>query len=161
MIHRSMLPATMFCALLVPTCSRITDHQERQGVSGPNATNDQSAGVESEGSIRTKTTELEANQKSAQVQAEFTKLRDEFRQKITTGLTDLDHRVELLERKARSSVGNAKNEVEMGLAHIRADRLAFTNDYKSLDSATSANWDATKARLDKEWLALSNLVDHS
>jgi hypothetical protein len=161
MIHRSMLTATMFCALLMLTCSRVTDHQERQGVSGPSATNDQSAGVDSEGSIRAKTAELEASQKSAQVQTDFTRLRDEFRQKITTDLTDLDHRIVLLERKARNSVGNAKNEVEMGLTQIRADRLAFTNDYKSLDSATSANWDATKARLDKEWLALSNLVDHS
>jgi len=161
MIHHSMLTATMFYALLMPACGRMTDHQERQGVSGPSATNDQSAGVDSESSIKAKTAELETNQKSAQVQADFTKLRDEFRQKITTGLTDLDHRVELLERKARNSVGNAKNEVEMGLTQIRADRFTFTNDYKSLDSATSANWDATKARLDKEWLALSNLVDHS
>jgi len=85
MIQSSMLTATMFCALLMPACGRMTDHQERQGASGLSATNDQSAGVESEGSIRTKTTELEANQKSAQVQAEFTKLRDEFRQKIAAG----------------------------------------------------------------------------
>ena len=145
----------------MPTCSRITDHQERQGFSGPSATNDQSAGVDSESSLKAKAAELEANHKSAQAQVDFTKLRDEFRQKITTGLADLDHRVELLERKARNSVGNAKNEVEMGLTQIRADRFTFTNDYKSLDSATSANWDATKARLDKEWQALSTLVDHS
>jgi len=159
MIHHSILITTIFCALLTPTCDR-TDHRERQSVSGPSATNDQSAGVDSEGSLKAKIAELES-QKSAQAQADFAKLRDEFRQKVTIGLTDLDHRVILLERKARSSVGNAKNEVETGLTQIRADRFTFTNDYKSIDSATSANWDATKARLDKEWLALSNLVDHS
>jgi hypothetical protein len=161
MIYRTMLTATMSCTLLMPACSKMTDHQERQGFSGPSAMNDQSAGVETEGSAKSKAAELVTNQQSAQVQADFTKLRDDFRQKITSGLTDLDHRVVLLERKARNSVGNAKNEVEMGLTQIRADRLTFTNDYKSVDSATSANWDATKARLDKEWLALSSLVDHS
>jgi len=66
-----------------------------------------------------------------------------------------------LESKARNSVGKAKIEVELALTQIRADRFTFTNDSKSIETATSVNWDATKARLDKEWLALSNLVDHS
>jgi hypothetical protein len=33
------------------------------------------------------------------------------------------------------------------------------NDYKTIEVASAATWDATKARLEKEWTDLKNMVE--
>jgi hypothetical protein len=40
-------------------------------------------------------------------------------------------------------------------------REAFVNDYKSIETASADTWDATKARLDKQWTELKNMVDRA
>jgi hypothetical protein len=42
---------------------------------------------------------------------------------------------------------------------LRFQRDAFANDFKELDLAIVATWDATKTRVDKEWADLDAAVD--
>jgi hypothetical protein len=76
-------------------------------------------------------------------------------------MTTLDRKIAVLEGKAKYSARKASNDREMALTQIRADRYTFMNDCQSVDTTTSANWGTVKARLDKEWLELSTLVDRS
>jgi hypothetical protein len=161
MIYLPVLATTLFCALLVPLGCSKAPIQQRQGASVSSITNDRSAGTDTGDVLRAKNAELEVQQKNALVQSDFMKMRESYRKQITASLTALDRKVTILEGKAKYSEGKARNNLEMGLTQIRADRYAFTDDYKSLDTVTSANWDATKARLDKQWTELSNLVDRS
>lgn len=160
MINTRILATTLLCVLVAPAC-RKTPHQQRQGVSVPNVTNDQSAGTDTVDGLEAKNAALRAQQRSAQVQANFMQQREAYRQKVAESLSDLDRKVAILEGKAKHADGKARNTLEMGLTQIRADRFAFIDDYKSLDTATSTTWDSTKARLDKEWTQLSSLVDRS
>jgi hypothetical protein len=159
-MNHPILAITLLGAVFTSTCSK-APHPQRQGASVPNITNDQSAGTDTGSELKAKSIELAAQQKSDHVQSEFMNMRESYRQQMTANLTSLDRKVAILEGKAKYSEGKTKNDLEMGLTQIRADRFAFVNDYKSVDTATSANWDATKARLDKEWTNLSNLVQRS
>jgi hypothetical protein len=160
MTYRPILATTLLCALLAFACSKAT-HPERQGASVPNITNDQSAGTATGNELTDKPIDLAAQHNSDRVQSDFMNMRESYRQQMTANLTALDRKVTILEGKAKYSEGKTKNHLEMGLTQIRADRFAFMTDYKSLDTVTSANWDATKTRLDKAWTSLSNLVDRS
>jgi hypothetical protein len=160
MICRPILTITLLCSLLASTCSKTPDPQ-RQGASVSNVTNDQSAGTDTGGELKGNPTELSSQQKRERVQSEFMNMRESYRQQMTANLTALDRKVTILEGKAKYSEGKTRNHLEMGLTQIRADRFAFMNDYKSIDTVTSANWDATKARLDKKWTELSELVERS
>lgn len=160
MIYRPVLASTLLCALLATACSKAPS-QQKQRVGELNVTNDQSAGTDTGDVLKAKNVELQAQQKNAQVQSDFMKMRESYRQQMTASLTALDRKVNLLEGKAKYSEGKPKNKLEMGLTQIRADRYAFTTDYKSVDTVTSANWDVTKARLDQKWTALSDLVDRT
>jgi len=160
MIYRLVLTTTLACVLFAPACSREAN-QQRRGVSVPSVTNDQSAGTNTEDLLKARNAELEAQQKEYRAQSDFMRMRESYRQQMTANLAALDRKVTILEGKAKYAEGKARNALEMGLTQIRADRYAFATDYKSIDTVTSANWAATKARLDKTWTELSSLVDHS
>ncbi len=74
-------------------------------------------------------------------------------------LVELDRSVADLDAKAKQSKGKAKTDLDANLKEIHSDRGAFETDYKSLETATAATWDAATMRLDKEWTHLKALVD--
>jgi hypothetical protein len=102
-----------------------------------------------------------ADQKVAEAQAGFMKLREDYRHKTTTNLVELDHKVDGLEAKARQLTGDPRAALDANLKVIRADRHAFEADYLSLDTASASTWDDAKARVDKEWTHLWTLVDRA
>ncbi len=158
---RSSIFATfVLLVVIVPGCDQASNHT-RQGVSGQGLGRQQPTATGSMASITASNAELRAEQKQERAQMEFMQLREKYRQLVTAGLVDLDRKVLILEGKEKYSRGAAKSAMQMSLTQIRADRYAFMSDYKSLDTASSGTWEATKARLDKEWTALSELVDRS
>ncbi len=160
MIRTSIVVTSILLLVSANGCDK-SPNRLRQGVTAQNPTNDKSAGTDNEAAVQAKNVELQAGQKAAQAQMDFMKLRESYRQTITAGLVDLDRKVTILEGKGKYSVGKVKYDLETNLTQIRADRFAFTNDYKSLDTASSATWDVTKSRLDKKWVELVALVDKS
>lgn len=101
----------------------------------------------------------EARDKIAEAQADFVKLREDYRHATTTNLVDLDRDVDAIEARAKLAVGKEKADLDARLAQIGAGRKAFVTEYESLDAASGARWDETKARLDKQWSNLKTLVD--
>jgi hypothetical protein len=160
MMRITFLAAFTVSFICCSGCERENNHL-RQGVSVDDPINDVSAVANDEGATKAKNVELLANQKTEKVQMDFMKLREDYRQKVTAGMVDLDRKVLILQGKGKYSNGKLKQDLETSLTQIRADRYDFTNDYKSLDTVTSANWEVTKVRLDNKWLALVALVDSS
>jgi len=160
MIRKSILATTALLTVLIPACGRASS-REGHGEGLAPVANDQSAGAELENVSKAKSAAAEADLKALQARTDFTKAREDYRHKIVSGLSDLDRKVVVLERKAKASDGKNDNPLEMNLTQIRADRYAFMNNYKSLDGVSDANWDVSRARLDKEWVALADLVDKS
>lgn len=161
MMYRSLVVATRLCALLAFACGKTPGHQDRHGFSEPYVANDVSGAGESTSSLNAKPAEGEVALGTDQAQLDFVKLRDAFRQTVGADLTTLDRKIAVLEGKAKYTSGRAKNKLETSLTQIRADRYTFMNDYKSLDTATRSSWEAAKEHIDKEWNALTDLVNHS
>jgi hypothetical protein len=105
--------------------------------------------------------QAEADKKIAEAQANFLKMREDYRHETTTNLVDLDKKIADLEAKEKTSTGKKKADLDAQLTQIRARREAFANDWKSIETASASTWDATKNRLDKEWSDLKNLVERA
>lgn len=101
----------------------------------------------------------EADEKIAAANAGFAQLREEYRHDTTIKLVDVDRDVEALSSRTESATGQQRADLDARLSRVRALRAAFAADYGSLDGATGAAWDETKARLDKELRDLRALID--
>jgi len=102
-----------------------------------------------------------AQQKIDTARAEFDKARADYRHDKETKLADLDKRIGELGVKANRATGKAKTDWDARMAALRAQRDAFVNDLQSLDTTPASIWDATKARVDREWDALDEAVRKS
>ncbi len=100
-----------------------------------------------------------ADKKIAEADRDFAKTRDDFRHTATTNLADMDKKLADLDAKAKKATGKKKMDIEAGLPTLRTQRDAYAADLKNLDTATAATWDATRARVEKEWSDLKNAAD--
>ncbi len=98
-----------------------------------------------------------ADEKIAAAQADFLKLRDDYRVSSTSNLDSIDKQIADLDAKAAGSPNRAK--LRAALPAIHAQRDAYASDLHSVDGANAATFDAVKARLDKEWSDLKSAVD--
>ncbi|MEA2753345.1 MAG: hypothetical protein QOI41_7488 [Myxococcales bacterium] len=109
----------------------------------------------------TKTTgaQVEADTKIADAQKAFAKTREDYRHDVQTKLDDLDKKIADLDAKAKKGTGTTKAKLDTNLPSIHSQRNAFARDFASVETDTALTWDASKARLDKEWTALKDAVD--
>jgi hypothetical protein len=117
--------------------------------------------VVKEADQKVKSVREEEATKVAAAQADFLKLREDYRHTTTTNLVELDRRVVDLEAKAKTSTGKARTDLDASLKQIRSDRSTFDADWKLLEGATASTWDDAKAHLDTEWTHLKGLVDRA
>lgn len=140
-------------------CDDAAQQQQNKAVAAQTEANSKIATATKEADDKVVKAQVEADKKIADAQASFLKLREDFRHDITTGLVDFDRKVVELEGKAAQAKGKTKAELDAKLTQIRASRAAFAADYKNLETESAASWDATKARLDKEWRDLKTMAD--
>jgi hypothetical protein len=98
-----------------------------------------------------------ANEKIAAAEADFIKLREDYRAQTLSDLSALDTRIAKLDAKV---TGEGRNDpaLQAALPVIHQQRAAVANDVRALDAASAATFDATKARLDKELADLKAAV---
>ena len=102
---------------------------------------------------------VKADEKINEAQRDFDKTRDDYRHDMQSNLATLDKKIADLDAKTVKATGDKKVELGNKTSTLRADRTAFAEDVRSLDNATAATWDATKARLDKEWSDIKSTSD--
>jgi F0F1-type ATP synthase membrane subunit b/b' len=160
MINRSILAFILLSPLLGVGCDKAMDDQVKANNAQAEANNKIDA-VTKEADQKIRTAQAEADKTTAAANANFMKLRENFRHQTTNDLVDLDHKVEALEATSRAAVSHAKDELDAHLNEIHTKRAEFGEDYKAIEAASAMTWDDTKARLDKEWKTLKALVDRA
>ena len=103
----------------------------------------------------------EADKQIAEAQADFMRLREDFRHETTEHLLELDRKIATLEAEAATLKGNTKSELEAKLMAIRARRLQFSQDFQGIADDSAATFDATNRRLEKSWNDLEKSVDQA
>ena len=101
----------------------------------------------------------EADKKVAEAQANFLKLREDYRHKITEDLVSVDKDIANLEAKAKTATGKTKAQIEAALPNIRSQRETISSEYKSLEFSSAVSWDNAKARVDKAYDDLKKAID--
>lgn len=103
--------------------------------------------------------QAEADKKVAEAQANFLKMREEYRHKASENLIEVDKDIAELEAEAKTAKGKAKTELEARLPNLRMQREAVASDYRSLELASATTWDETKVRVDKSIDNLKSAVN--
>lgn len=160
MIRSWMVSAAALGLLGAAGCDKAATEHAR-AVEAENEAKQEIAEARADADEKAREAHAEAAEEIADATAKFQKLREEFRHDTTENLVELDKDVHELEAKAMKATGKEKAELDAKLSEIRARRAAFVNDYKSIETASAATWDATKARLEREWSELKELVDRA
>jgi hypothetical protein len=103
--------------------------------------------------------ESHAAETIAAAQADFATTREDFRHKTQSDLDGLQRKMDEMDAKAKVASGNAKSDLDDTMPALRRQRDSFVSDFHSIDSETAATWDATRARLEREWAQLKTAVD--
>jgi len=101
----------------------------------------------------------DADKKVAEAQANFLKLREDYRHKVTEDLVSVDKDIANLEAKAKTATGKTKAQIEAALPDIRAQRENLSSEYRSLEFSSAVSWDNAKARVDKAYDDLKKAID--
>lgn len=102
--------------------------------------------------------ENEVDAKVADAQADFAKIREDFRHDVQEDLVTLQQELTQLEIKGRTAQGRQKAKIESALPKIREARRDFDEALRRLESATAATWDDNKTIVQKEFNELQDLV---
>jgi hypothetical protein len=97
----------------------------------------------------------------AKARVDFEKSREDYRHSRRIDLADLDKKIIDREAAAKSAAGPTKVQLQHHLHAILAKRGNFARDLQQLDTVPESRWDATRARLDREWDDLKTAVDQA
>jgi hypothetical protein len=159
MSHPSILATAVLATFLAVGCDKAMDDQTKANNAQTEA-NEKIAAATKEADQKIAAAQSEADKKAADANANFMKLREDYRHLTANNLVDLDYKVGVLEANSRSAAPNkAKVDLDANLNRIHMKRSEFSADYGTIEAASAMTWDDTKARLDKEWSELKALVD--
>lgn len=150
--------ALLGCLSIVACDKSATEAQEKANKAQAEANKDINQ-ANAEATTKITNAQVEADKKVAAAQNDFSTTREDYRHGVQSKLVDLDKKLAELEAKAKTATGKTKAELDSTLPGLRTRRDAFVADFKTLDTTTATSWDATKARLDKEWTDLKTSVD--
>ena len=100
-----------------------------------------------------------AEEKINAAENDFLKAREDYRHTMQSNLDSLDKKISDLDAKVMKTTGDKKVELGNKASTLRAERTAFANDVKSLETTPAATWDATKAHVEKEWSDIKSASD--
>ena len=161
MIRSSIIVCGFGAALALGIgCNKAADEQQKATNAQVEA-NQKIVEANQEADKKANEAQADADKKIADAQANFLKMREDYRHDTTQNLVDLDKKIADLEAKSKTATGKKKADLDVQLGQIRTQREAFANDWKNLETASAATWDATKTRLDKEWTDLKSMVDRA
>jgi hypothetical protein len=156
MSRRTLLCLALAAAPLAVACDKSGADAQAEVNAAQNKANAQIARANEQVATTGALAQSEADKKISAVQADFAKTREDYRHTVQSNLDDLTKRLADIEVKAKTST---TPDLHATITALRAQKDAFVADYQSLASASPVTWDATKARLDKEWAALKAAVD--
>jgi regulator of protease activity HflC (stomatin/prohibitin superfamily) len=140
-------------------CDRsATEAQEKANKAQAEANKD-IAEANQEAKTKITSAQVEADKKIAEAQKNFATNVENYRHEMQGKVDTLDKKLADLEIKAKKSTGKTKANIEANLPTLRTRRDAFVNDLRTIETTSATSWDATKARLDKQWTDLKDAAD--
>jgi F0F1-type ATP synthase membrane subunit b/b' len=103
--------------------------------------------------------QAKADEKITAAENDFDKTREDYRHTMQSNLDSLDKKISDLDAKVSKTTGDKKVELTNKASTLRAERGTFAADVTSLGATPAASWDATKARVDKEWSDIKSSSD--
>jgi hypothetical protein len=159
MILKPLAVAAALSSLtLTMGCEKAQEQQTKANVAQAKA-NTTISEVGREADDKMREAQAKADTKIADAQATFMTMREDYRHNSTTELVDFDKKLSELEAKANSAKGKDRTERTATVSQLRTGRDAFIADSKAIETASATTWDATKARLDKQWAELKAIAD--
>lgn len=143
---------------LAAGCNKAADEQKKADEARAEADN-KVIEANREASEKVNAARAEEDKKVAQAQADFLKIREDYRHKVTEDLTGVDKEIAELEAKAKTATGKAKATLDSNLPNVRTLRENVSNEYRSLELASAITWDDAKTRVDKAVDELKKAVD--
>jgi hypothetical protein len=148
---------TSLSLLLLLGCDRAVDEQKK-AVDAQKEANQQIVLANREATEKATKAQAEADKEINEAQTSWLKMREDFRHEANEDLVEIDAKVTSLEAEAKTATGEKKAKINARLPALRAQREQFATDYKSIETASSTTWDATKARLKKQLDELEKAV---
>jgi regulator of protease activity HflC (stomatin/prohibitin superfamily) len=159
MIRFTTLTACLALSLAFAAgCNKASDEQHKADNARAEADN-KVAEANRDATDKINAAQSEADKKVAEAQANFLKLREDYRHSVTDDLVSVDKKIADLEAKAKTAKAPEKSKIEAALPSIRSQREAVSNEYRSLELASAITWDDTKARVNKAIDDLKKAVD--
>jgi hypothetical protein len=101
----------------------------------------------------------DADKKVADAQANFIKMREDFRHDVNEDLAKVDKDIADLEAKSKTAKGKTKTDIDAALPNIHSLRESVSTEYRSLEMASAVTWDDAKARVNKSVDELKKAID--
>jgi hypothetical protein len=150
--------AAVLIGVVALGCNKAADEQKKADEARAEA--DHKVGEASnEAAEKINAARAEADKKVAEAQANFLKLREDYRHKITEDLVSVDKDIADLEAKTKTAKGKTKAEIEAALPDIRSQRESVSSEYRSLEFSSAVSWDGAKGRVDKTFDDLKKAID--
>lgn len=154
----TLFAASIAALALASGCNRAADEQRKADEARAEAS-EEAMEARRDAQLKINSARDEANEEISEAGENFTALRDDYRRDMNEKLVDLDEDIAELDKKLTTATGNAKTELQAKLPQIKAQREAFMAEYRTLETASAASWDATKERVNRAWNALDDSVD--
>lgn len=159
MIRSMTATACMALSLALATgCDRAADEQRRADEARAEADN-KVIDANREASEKVNAARAEEDRKVAEAQANFLKMREQYRHDVSEDLVSIDKDIADLEAKSKTATGKTKATLDSNLPNVKSLRENVSNEYRSLELASALTWDEAKGRVDKAIDELKKAVD--
>ena len=162
---RRIGPSAMFLAAVIAIALSACERTGRENEERMNAakldlekkTNE----AKQESTTKITSAQAEVDKKIAETNADFVKMREDYRSKLTSKFADNDKTIQKLEATQKTATGAAKAQLEAALPDIRAKRDTLRRDMGQIDAVTMPNWDAAKSQLDSDMDGLKAALERA
>lgn len=120
--------------------------------------NEKSAKAQNEAVTEITQAQVEANKKINEANADFLKIREDYRHKLQSDLTEVDKDIAKIEEKATKATAKTKVDFDNALVDIRAKRANVQSTFDGMQNATASGWDAMKNDADKAYSDLKAAI---
>jgi hypothetical protein len=139
-------------------CNKAADQQQKADSARAEA-DTKVADANREATDKINAAQSEADKKVADAQANFLKLREDYRHSVSEDLVKVDKSISDLEAKEKTAKAKDKASIDAALPNIHSLRESVTTEYRSLELASAITWDDSKARVEKAVDDLKKAVD--
>ena len=155
-MKRVVFALALSAGLAGAACQKSGTEAQREAEKAQATANTEITSANAEADKKSTKAQAEANEKISAGDKDFIKTREDYRHDVQSNLDSVDKKIADIDARAQKG-----KKVKGDLDAIHAQRDAFAADVQKIDQTDASTFDATKARIDKEWNDLKKAVDRA